>query len=70
MEQRLIDYFGGPKSMTDERDDTQLVNKINSFVDTNPNADTYRNAVTNADLQEALDRIAAGGGNTTPLPKP
>ena len=69
MEQRLMDYFGGPKSMTDDKDDTQLLNRINSFGDTNDNAGDYRKAVTDEDLQEALARIQAGGGNTTPIPK-
>jgi hypothetical protein len=35
------------------------LNKINSFADTNPKAGTYEDAVSDADFQEALKRLAA-----------
>ncbi|MEQ8821886.1 MAG: RHS repeat-associated core domain-containing protein [Sumerlaeia bacterium] len=59
LEQKLMDEFGGPKSVNKK---TPLWNKIRSFTDRNGNAKNYRKAVTEELFKEALDRINRSGG--------
>jgi hypothetical protein len=54
LEQRLIEQLGGAKSFAPN---TPLLNKINSYSPTNPNAPIYRDAVTDRLWQDLLGKI-------------
>jgi RHS repeat-associated protein len=54
IEQALIDYYGGAKSVDRK---TPLQNKIRSYSDTNPNATTYDKVLHTEVWQETLERL-------------
>jgi RHS repeat-associated protein len=62
LEQRLIDYYGGKNPMDDPN--LQLLNRIDSYSESNPNVNTYRNAVSDQQFNQVLQRMQAQGIQT------